>query len=32
MSELDSDEDASVKCPEEFIDWAACIQGMCGTL
>ncbi|KHN88028.1 hypothetical protein Tcan_10880 [Toxocara canis] len=29
MSELDSDEDASVRCPEEFIDWAACIQGMC---
>lgn len=31
MSQVDDKEDVNVKCPEEFIDWAACIQRMCGT-
>ncbi|EPB67997.1 hypothetical protein ANCCEY_12920 [Ancylostoma ceylanicum] len=27
MSE-DDNQDATVKCPEQFIDWAACMQNM----
>uniref|UniRef100_A0A0M3IP55 CHCH domain-containing protein n=1 Tax=Ascaris lumbricoides TaxID=6252 RepID=A0A0M3IP55_ASCLU len=30
MSQVDDKEDVNMKCPEEFIDWAACIQRMCG--
>lgn len=24
----DDKEDATVKCPEEFLDWAACMQNL----